>query len=69
VLLAVKAGEVATPVLLVVAVTSLPPPVKAPLAPLAGAVNVIVAFDTAFPDESFKVTWRAVGNAVETGAN
>lgn len=65
--LAVKAGAVATPCAFVVAVADAPEP-KAPLAPEAGAVNVTVAPETGLLPESLTVAWRAVANAVFTGA-
>src|ERR1700722_10845236 len=69
--LAVNAGAVATPLELVVTVIVVPPlvpPVKVPLAPLAGAVNVTEAPLTRFPPLSFTVACKAVGKAVVTGA-
>jgi hypothetical protein len=45
----VNAADVATPLESVVAVLVLAPPVKVPLAPLDGAVNVTVAPATALP--------------------
>jgi hypothetical protein len=58
---AVKTFEVATPDALVTAVA---PPVKVPLAPLAGAVNVTVTPLTGFPPLSFTVATSFAGKAV-----
>jgi hypothetical protein len=66
--LAVNAGAVATPLLLVVAVTLAPVPAKLPLAPFAGAVNVTVTPLTALLLASFTVVCSAVRNAVLTVA-
>jgi hypothetical protein len=65
VLLAVNAGAVATPLLLVVAV-AVDEPLKAPLAPLLGAVNVTLTPLTGLFPESLTVAWSAVANAVLT---
>ena len=61
-MLAVSAGDVATPLELVVAVAVVLPP-NAALDPLAGAANVTVAPLTGFPP-LVTVTWSAVANAV-----
>jgi hypothetical protein len=67
--LAVKAGAVATPDALVVAVAVLVPvELNVPLAPVDGAVNVATAPGTAFPYASRSFAARAVENAVETDA-
>jgi hypothetical protein len=62
--LAVKAPELATPLEFVVTVMAVPPPVKVPLAPEPGAVNVTDAPLTGFKKLSFTVAVRAVDNAV-----
>lgn len=61
--MAVKAGAVAIPLLVVVAVVVVDP-AKAALAPLLGAVNVTVAPLTKLPLPSFTVACSAVANAV-----
>src|SRR5580700_132068 len=66
-LFAVGTGDVATPLLLVVAVALLDPPNVA-LAPLPGALNVTVAPLTRLPLPSFAVAWSNVPNAVFTAA-
>jgi hypothetical protein len=63
VVLAVRAGAVATPLTLVVAV-AVARPLKVPLAPVPGAVNVTVAPLTTLPPASFTIACRAVPNAV-----
>lgn len=63
--MAVNAGAEATPLALVVAVAVRPPfvpPIKTPLAPLEGAVNVTVTPLTRFPPLSFTVACN-VANA------
>ena len=60
--MAVKAGAVATPVLLVVAV-AVDELLKAPLAPLAGAVNVTITPLIGLLPASFTVACSAVVNA------
>ncbi len=65
--MAVKAGAVATPLALVVAVAVAEPP-KVPLAPPAGAVKVTVAPLTGLPPASFTVACSAVANTVLTAA-
>jgi hypothetical protein len=62
-LLAVSAGDVATPLELVVAVAVVLPP-NATLDPLPGAVNVTVTPLSRFPPASLTVAWSAVPNAV-----
>lgn len=62
---AVNTGAVATPLLLVAAVTDAEP-LNVALAPLDGAVNVTVAPLTALPPESLTVACKAVPNAVLT---
>jgi hypothetical protein len=62
VLLAVNAGAVATPPLLVVAVFT--PLAKVPLAPVVGAVKVTVTPLTGLLPASFTVTCSPVANAV-----
>jgi hypothetical protein len=64
----VNAGAVATPLLLVVAVTLATPPVNLPLAPLAGAVNVTTTPLNGLLLASFTVVCSAVRNAVLTVA-
>jgi hypothetical protein len=68
--LAVKVLEVATPAVFVKAAIAIVPPVKVPLAPLAGAVNVteVLAMRTGFPWESSIVAARGLVNAVPTEA-
>jgi hypothetical protein len=66
--LAVNAGAVATPLLLVVAVALATPAAKLPLGPLAGAVNVTIAPLTGLLFASFTVACSAVANAVLTVA-
>jgi hypothetical protein len=63
---AVNIAEVATPELLVVAVSA--PPAKLPEAPLAGAAKVTVAPLTGFPPESFTVATRGLEKAVSMAA-
>ena len=63
---AVKTAAVATPEAFVVAVFT--PPANAPLAPLAGAVNVTVTPLTPLPKESLTVACSCVANAVLTVA-
>jgi hypothetical protein len=63
----VKAGAVAIPLEFVIAV-AVAEPLKVPLAPLPGAVNVTVTPLTAFPPESFTVACRAVAKAVPSVA-
>jgi hypothetical protein len=60
--LAVNTADVATPLLLVVAVFT--PPAKLPLAPETGAVNVTVTPCTGLPPLSFTVATRGAANAV-----
>jgi hypothetical protein len=62
--LAVNTGAVATPEALVVTIAVLDPPANVPLAPLAGAVKVTVAPETAFPNASVTVAARLVAKAV-----
>jgi hypothetical protein len=59
---AVNTADVATPLLLVVAVFT--PPANVPLAPVAGAVNVTVTPDTGLPPLSFTVATSGAPNAV-----
>jgi hypothetical protein len=61
--LAVNAGAVATPLLLVgaVAVSEVP---NLPLAPLLGAVKITFTAFSGLPLASVTVAWRAVANAV-----
>ena len=59
-----KAGAVATPLAFVVDCAVVAPPVKVPLAPLEGAVNVTVAPLTGLPPLSLTVACMAVANAV-----
>jgi hypothetical protein len=66
VVLAVKAGAVAMPLALVVAVPAL---AKLPLAPLAGAVKVTVAPEMTLLKVSFTVACKAVVKAVLTVAD
>lgn len=66
--MAVNAGAVATPLAFVAAVTVVTLPVKLPLAPVVGAVNVTVTPLTGLLPASFTVACRAVANAVLTGA-
>jgi hypothetical protein len=61
---AVKVEAVAAPLLLVAAVVVAVPLAKVPLAPLDGAVNVTVTFETKFPEASFTVACSAVPKAV-----
>ena len=64
-LFAVKTAEVATPLLLVVAVFN--PPANVPLAPVcAGAVNVTVTPETRLPPISLTTTCRGDGNGALT---
>ena len=63
-----NAVAVATPELLVVAVTVEAPPAKVPLAPEPGAVNVTVTLGTVFPLLSFTVADSAVAKAWATVA-
>ena len=63
---AVKAGAVATPLLFVVAVVVVNPPLKVPLAPLAGAVNVTVTPLSRLLLASFTVAASAVAKLVFT---
>jgi len=66
-LFAVKVGAEATPLALVVAVAVSPPfvpPVKVPLAPVEGAVNVTVVPLTRFPSTSFTVAVRLAPKAL-----
>jgi hypothetical protein len=65
--LAVKAGAVAIPLLFVVAL-AVADPLKLPLAPLPGAVNVTVTPLTALPPESFTVACKAVAKVVPSVA-
>ena len=60
--LAVNVGDVATPLLLVVACTVVDPPVNVPLAPMVGAVNVTTTPLVGFP---FVVTVALRGEANE----
>ena len=63
---AVNVGAVATPLVLVVAVTTVPPlvpPVNVPLAPLAGEVNVTTTPSSGWELASFTVTESAVEKA------
>ena len=60
--MAVNVAEVATPLLLVVAVFT--PPAKLPLAPVAGAVKVTVTPCTGLPPLSFTVATSGAANAV-----
>ena len=66
--LAVKAGAVATPLLLVVAVAVVDPPANVPLAPLAGAVNVTVTLLSRLLLASLTVAAIAVPKLVLTVA-
>lgn len=59
---AVKTGDTATPEAFETAVFT--PPAKAPLAPLAGSVNVTVTFAAGFPPASFTVAIRGEPKAV-----
>jgi hypothetical protein len=59
VLLAVKVGAVAMPDALVETVAVFNPPVKVPLAPEEGAVNVTLTFGTGLPLESLTVAVSA----------
>jgi hypothetical protein len=63
---AVNVGAVATPLASVVTVDDTPPPVKVPLAPLDGAVNVTLTSGTGLPFASLTVTFRAVRSGVLT---
>jgi hypothetical protein len=63
--LAVNVGAVATPCVVLVAVTVVCPPVNVPLAPLVGAANVTTAPLTRLLNASFTVTCSAA-NAVPT---
>src|ERR1039458_7717279 len=68
---AVNTDALATPLALVVAVTTVPPLVplaNVPLAPLDGAVNVTVAPLTRLPPLSFTVACRFVEKATVTAA-
>lgn len=61
---AVRTGEVAFPDASVAAVAVFVPPVKAPLAPLPGAVNVTVTPLTGFPPASFTAATSRAPKAV-----
>lgn len=63
---AVNAGAVATPLASVVTVEDAPPPVKAPLAPFDGAVNLTLTPGTGWPLASVTVASRAAGSGVST---
>ena len=63
--LAVNAGDLATPCALVLTVFT--PPAKVPLAPLLGALKVIMTFCTGLPNVSFNVAESACGKAVLIG--
>jgi len=65
--LAVNTAEVATPLAFVVAVLS--PPANAPLAPLAGGVNVTTTPLTGLFPESVTVATRGAANAVLIAAD
>jgi hypothetical protein len=65
---AVNAVAVATPLAFVVAFVVFVPFANVPLAPLAGAVNVTVAFGTRLPPESLTVACNNVAKAVVTAA-
>ena len=65
--MAVNAGAVATPLLLVVAVAVAEPP-NVPLAPLPGAVNVTTTPLTGLLPTSFTVACSVVANVVLTVA-
>src|ERR1051326_4175222 len=58
--LAVKVGAVATPLLVVITATVVPPPVNVPPGPLVGAVNVTVTPLTTLLFASLTVAARAV---------
>src|ERR1700674_1865022 len=68
-MLAVTAEAVATPLVLVTAVVVAMPLANMPLAPLAGAVKVTVAFGTKFRETSSTTARSAVANGVETLAD
>jgi hypothetical protein len=63
----VNTGAVAIP-LLFVAALAVADPLKLPLAPLPGAVNVTIAPLTALPPASLTVACRAVAKAVPSAA-
>src|SRR5208282_2338067 len=67
--LAVSAGAVATPCVLVVTVSAVRPPAKLALGPVPGAVNTTSSFASGQPPVSTTVASRGSAKAVPTLAN